>query len=218
MTVKLELQGIASLNAKLKSLVNLNAADLMESWEEVIAEDNRRGVLAGTNKDGIPMVKPKYRPIQPGPYRVNVRVQGKGKTITQLNRELKRFRLAQASGRKRGRFEGKSPIGPGWVERNNNLTTAEYQLLGGPPLAPRDQYSRVITNLTTDHERLSERQWIAWGEWKDVMSVEGFHFLPALFARNNWDLRGVRPEGIRKALEALHNWARLAIREHFGRY
>jgi hypothetical protein len=50
------------------------------------------------------------------------------------------------------------------------------------------------------------------------MSVEGFHFLPALFARNNWDLRGVRPEGIRKALEALHNWARLAIREHFGRY
>jgi hypothetical protein len=218
MSVQVELAGYGSMISKLKSLVNLNAADLMEAWEVVIQEDNRKGVLAGTNKEGIPMVKPQYRPIQPGPYRVNVAVKGRGKTITQINRELKRFRLSQAKGRKRGRFEGRSPFGPGWVERNNNLTTAEYQLLGGPPLAPRDQYSRVITNLATDHKRISEHQWIAWGEWKEVMSPDGFHFLPVLFARNNWDLRGVRPEGVRKALEALHNWARLAIREHFGRY
>jgi hypothetical protein len=215
MSSTLELKGIASLLSKLESLKDLNAADLMESWEETIAEDNREGVLAGLNKDGVPMFPVSYRPRQPGPYRVGAAFKRKG--VKETNAMLKRFRLNQRRGLKRGRFEGASPIGPGWVERNNNLRSSEYRLLGGPPLAPRDQYSRVISNLATDHKRVSEHEWVAWGEWKEVISVQGVPFLPFLFARHNWDLRGVRPDGIIRAVEALHNWARLAVREHLGR-
>jgi hypothetical protein len=215
MAVTYDPQGLRDLITKVNLLKDLNAASLMESWEHIMQEDNRQGVLDGTNKDGIPMVKPHYRPIAPGPYRVNVRVKGKG--VKQINADLKRFRLAQRRGLKRGRFEGFSPFGPGWVERNNNLKTAEYQILGGPPLAPRDQYSRVITNFATDHLRTNTNIWIAWGEWKEVVNVDGFHFLPALFEHQNWDLRGLRPDGKKKAQEALRNWAHLAVREYFGR-
>jgi hypothetical protein len=215
MSTTVDMTGLQRTMTKLSTLKDLNAADLMESWEEVIANDNRRGVLAGTNKDGVPMHPVKYRPVKPGPFRVGKREKGKG--AAQLNRDLKRFRLNQRAGLKRGQFAGQSPFGPGWVERNNNLTSSEYRLLGGPPLAPRDQFSRVITNLATAHKRVSASQWVAWGEWKEVMSVKGFHFLPVLFAKHNWDLRGVRPDGMTKAVEALRNWARLALREHFGR-
>jgi hypothetical protein len=204
---------------KLQTLKDLNAAPLMESWEDIIESDNRRGVLAGLDKHGAPMVPVKYRPIAPGPFRVGTRLKGKG--VKQINAELKRFRLNQSARKKRGRFEGLSPFGPGFVERNNNLRSSEYKILGGPPLAPRDQFSRVITNLTTDHKRVTQSQWIAWGEWKDVMSVKGFHFLPVHFEglgrMPKRDLRGVRPEGVRLAIDALHKWAALEVREHFGR-
>ena len=40
---------------------------------------------------------------------------------------------------------------------NNNLTSAQYRRLAGPPLAPRGAMSRVITNLYTGHGRMPAR-------------------------------------------------------------
>jgi hypothetical protein len=212
--------GLENLTAKLRTIKDIDATPLMLSWMKIGEEDNRRGILAGLDKDGIPMVPVKYRPIAPGPYRVNVIVKGKG--VKQLNAEMKRFRLGQKASLRAGAFAGRSGIGPGWVGRNNNLTTAEYQVLGGPPLAPRDQFSRVITNYKADYARLPSGNWATTFFWDEVVSPKGVDFLKYHFdgagRLPRRDLRGIRPEGRQEALRALQNWARLAIREHFGRY
>ena len=71
----------------------------------------------------------------------------------------------------RGRtFGGSGPLAAGL---HNNLTSAEYRQLGGPPLAPRGRYSRVITNLLTDHEKLREGVWQVTYWWDDVVDVRG---------------------------------------------
>jgi hypothetical protein len=119
-----------------------------------------------------------------------------------------------------GEFSGQSPIGPGWVERNNNLTTSQYKLLGGPPLAPRDQFSRVITNYKADYAKLPSGNWATTFWWDEVMSVKGVHFLKYHFNGDGRlpkrDLRGLRPRGKQEALQALHNWAKDKIRGHLG--
>ncbi len=58
------------------------------------------------------------------------------------------------------------------------------------------------------------------GAWDEVLSTKGIPFLKYHFHSEPSklplrDLRGVRPAGIAKALEALRNWARLKIREAF---
>jgi hypothetical protein len=182
----------------------------------LIEEDNRLGILAGTDKDGVPMVPVTYRPKTAPGMRVNIPPRGKG---GKYDREsLKQFRRGEKAGKKKGSFAG---LGPHISGINNNLSTSEYRLLSGPPLAPRDQFSRVVTNLKTTFTSPGHgaAQWAAIGAWDEVVNTKGMPFLFYHFngiGQKRRDLRGVRPAGIAKAMDALRNWARLAIREHFG--
>lgn len=210
----LDLSGLEKRIQQLRNIVNLNAVDLMFSWMKIMEEDNRKGILQGLDKDGVPMRPVTYRPRTAQPIRVTKAVK-KETLYTKQTRE--QFRLGQASKLRKGIFAG---LGPAVSGINNNLSTAEYQLLGGPPLAPRDQFSRVITNYETTFGSPAHGapNWFAEGRWNEVVSTKGMPFLAYHFdgigvPRRN--LRGVRPSGIAKALSAMRNWARGALKEHF---
>jgi hypothetical protein len=79
----------------------------------------------------------------------------------------------------------------------------------------------VITNLKTTFTSPAHgsAQWAAIGAWDEVVNARGLPFLLYHFdgiGQKRRDLRGVRPGGMVKAMDALRNWARLAIREHFS--
>jgi hypothetical protein len=103
-----------------------------------------------------------------------------------------------------------------------NLTSAQYRQLTGPPLAPRGQFSRVITNLVLDfQDGRKTPPWYVWAGWKDVVSKTGFEFLPVHFEgkplgrggpRKQRDLRGLRPDGVAKARQAMWNWVTGLVR------
>jgi hypothetical protein len=187
---------------KLDALVSPDLAPLMVSLTRIIAEDNRRGVLAGTDRDGRPMAPVTYRPI------------GKAKRVTaaQRNKADARLRTSPYAG-----------FGAYAAGLHNNLTRAEYERLGGPPLAPRGYSSRVITNLKVGWERLPTGVWKAYGYWDEVVSTRGIPFLHAHFvgartgrrgatALPRRDLRGVRPEGMARARKAIRNYVKDLVR------
>jgi hypothetical protein len=194
-TATLDLTGLDRLQERFKRIADPDATPLMVSWMRIIDDDNRRGVLAGTDKDGQPMAPVTYRPKKPGAPSVPLTVEQ---------------RLGQHPKTKRGRF---ATFGSSASGANNNLTSAEYRLLDGPALAPRRQFSRVITNLLTDYDdsQRASGQWEAWGYWEGVVSAKGVPFLIYHFdgEGNNpqRDLRGVRPEGRERAKAALRAWA-----------
>ena len=112
------------LQARLNKIQNPDATPLMLAWEEVIRQDNREGILAGTDKDGMPMYPVSYRP--------------KGT----IQKPTAAQRLGQRANRKRDLLFG--GIGPQVSGLNNNLTSREYRSLAGPPLAPRGVFSRQL--------------------------------------------------------------------------
>jgi hypothetical protein len=174
-------EGFDELAKKLRRLRDPDASDLMEDWERVIVEDHRRGVLAGLDKDDQPMPPLKYR-------------GGRG---------------APTKGRKKSQFGTvKHPNNPG---SGGNLSTSQYRKLTGPRLAPRGEESRVITNLHTGHGRDAKTNaWFAVGAWDRVVSKKGVPFLMFHFNGEGrlprYDLRGVRPEGFRQAVQLLRQW------------
>lgn len=196
MSATLDLTGLDKRLQQIRTLTNLNAVPLMITWGNIIAEDNRRGILLGLDKNGVPMRPVTYRPKPPGPLKP-----------TKAQRGGKRSNVK---------------AGPLHGGIHNNLSSMEYRLLGGPPLAPRNQFSRVITNLVTTFTdpRQGAPHWSAVGAWQDVVSTKNVHFLPFHFLGlgrlPRRDLRGVRPAGMQKARQALQNWARLEIRKHFS--
>jgi hypothetical protein len=176
---------------------------LLLAWCKIIEEDNRRGVLAGTDKHGDPMAPVTYRPVHGKGTKANAR---------QKNHPKKGARSGTSAG-----------FGPHVSGLHNNLTHAEYERLNGPPLAPRGAFSRVVTNLRTRFGRLASLSWQAVGYWDEVVSTKGVPFLLAHFtgARTGKggktrlprrDLRGVRPEGERRARVALRAWIRSVLR------
>lgn len=183
------------------ALADEDRKDIMENWERLIEADNREGVLAGTDKDGHIAPALKYRPITPG---------GQKLTVAQ--------RLGQHPNKLRGEYMGKGPAASGL---NNNLTTAEYRLLDGPRLAPRRQFSRVITNLATANgvDPLNHSRWFATGAWIDVVSAQGEPFLKYHFTGDGqqlYDLRGVRPAGLKKMRVSAYEWAKDVVRRLWG--
>src|ERR1700733_7106278 len=54
--------GLDRLLARFRRIVNPDATPLMLTWMKISEEDNRKGVLAGTHKDGNPMQPVTYRP------------------------------------------------------------------------------------------------------------------------------------------------------------
>lgn len=198
-------QIVQRVHSRLDAFRHPDATPLMLSWRLIITEDNRSGILAGTDKDGHPLKPVTYRP--------------KGKTINFRSGKASRLRHHQRANRLRDLlFAGAGPWASGL---HNNLSPAEYRRLTGPPLAPRGQFSRVIANLVTGHEPLNPtpetRVWTAFGAWRDVISTTGFAFLPVHFnglplgkhgPSIRRDLRGIRPEGQRRLIEAYDAWAR----------
>lgn len=200
--------GVERLQRRIMAIHNIGqyAGPLMEHWERIIEADNRRGVLAGTDKDGNPADALLYRPVTPG---------GKKLTVGQ--------RLGQRPNLRRGRYAGIGDYSQYGILANNNLTTSEYRQRAGPRLAPRGPFSRAITNLATTSwpDDILPGVWYAQGAWVEVVSVKGVHFLPYHFrgevpGARAYDLRGVRPEGVGEAREALRAWAKLTIRERYN--
>ena len=97
----------------------------MEEWEDIMTEDNRRGILAGKDKDGQDFKAVTYRP--------------KGA-------KLRWTAKLQKSVAKRKRING--PFASGF---DNNLSSSEYRRLAGPPLAPRGLRSRIIDHFYTEN-------------------------------------------------------------------
>lgn len=194
--MKTDFSGLDRLQAKLNEIRKADARPLMVSWMKIIEDDNRKGILAGLDKDGNPMDPVKYRPRTP-------------KKLTKAQRN------DQRAGIKRGIFAG---IGSHPAGLNNNLTPGEYRQLAGPPLAPRRQFSRVITNLKTWFYPNGPGANTAEGYWDQVVNTKGVSFLGFHFRGKGRlprrDIHGVRPEGREKARKAAVNWMLDVIRTY----
>jgi hypothetical protein len=191
MPTVLDTTGLDRLTARFERLANPDPTPLLVTVADLIDEDNRRGVLAGEDKDGAPMAAVTYRPVKPGAPSVKL-------TLEQ--------RLGQRANTKRGKY---SRIGSGADRANNNLTSAEYRLLDGPPLAPRRQFSRVITNFMQRSGQIGPRVWEVVGAWVNVLNRKGESFLHYHFdgeGQKVRDLRGIRPWGIARIRSALRAW------------
>lgn len=204
MSRHVDTKGLDRLAARFQKLAHVNAEPLMLSWMRISEEDNRKGILDGTDKDGLPMAPVTYRPKL-----------SRGEKPHQLTIEE---RLGRRSNATRGAFAGGV---------NNNLSSSQYRKLDGPPLAPRRQFSRVITNLKLDYAELPSGRWEVTFWWDDVVSKKGVSFLRYHFegakikARNGrvWnlpvrDLRGLRPTGVTAARVAARNFMIDQVRQY----
>ena len=189
-TATVDTTGLDRLRARLAKIANPDPTPLLLRIADILDSDNRRGILKGEDGAGNPMVQPIYRPVGK---------KGVKLTVAQ--------RLGQSARIKRGRS---SRIGSGLEHINNNLTSAEYRLLDGPPLAPRRQYSRVITNYTQEPRQIGQRTWEVVGSWVNVLSRKGVPFLRYHFEGAGRlpirDLRGIREWGMSRIKSAVRAW------------
>ncbi len=176
--------------------------ELGETWERIIAEDNRKGILSGTDGDGKAAPPLRYR-------------MGAGRSTKGRSGDRKGFRVS--------RFRGFAPR-MGKVLPNNNLTTEQYQKLSGPRLAPRRDASRVIANHKTEtliRAGVKGPTLEVTGQWVDVVSAKGSPFLAAHFTGRGrlpkYDLRGIRQWGLNQARNAALAWLRVLIRTRLAR-
>jgi hypothetical protein len=180
---KFDFAALGWLRGRLQALAHPDPTPLLVQWRRVIEEDNKRGVLAGQDKDGRPLAAVTYRP--------------KGTPL------------------RWGKRRQASHLAAGSVPEHNNLTSAQYRRLGGPPLAPRGVNSRVIQNLSTSHGYDSSKGvYYADGAWFDIVSRTGFPFLPVLL--KPWPLDGLRPQGRQRCVAALQRWGRDLLKGLFG--
>src|SRR5262252_4562742 len=113
MPVGVEWAGYPALQDGLQALAAFDATLLMNRWEEILTEGNRRGVLSGIDGYDRPMPPLKYR-------------TGAGKRTA--NRRVPLYGTTKF---------GTTGHGPYATGLHDNLTTAQYQELSGPRLAPR---------------------------------------------------------------------------------
>ena len=206
--IKFNLADCGRFAARIKRL-DLTRGDvtpLLENWERLMESGNRAGVLAGTDGHGQRLEPVTYRPV------------GNPRKKLTLGE-----RLGQKANKRRGEYGGMMTA-TGGLLANNNLTSAAYRSLDGPPLAPRRQFSRVISNAVTGHYPNLTRPGVHYVElaWGEVVSPKGFHFLPVHFngqplgrhgPRIRRNLRGVRPVDKAKMLASLRRWCSLTIRD-----
>jgi hypothetical protein len=226
----------APLQRWVGKLVDIDFSPLMQTWEKVVVEDNRKGVLSGLDAFDQPM--------PPLAYRFGSGSATSARSGTAFGTVVKRFKgFSTYTGGKRFKrkpFPGVSVMGvrpnrgkrgpwpPGGksgdhdrtraILPNNNLSTPAYQQLTGPRLAPRREASRVITNYHTRYGR-DAIGWFAEGEWVDVVSADGVPFLEAHFdgvGVPQYDLRGVRRWGLAEASAAVDAFLRKKLRDTPG--
>ena len=205
--MKFNLADCGRFSARIKRL-DLTRGDvtpLLLNWERQMEQGNRKGVLAGTDGKGQAMIPVTYRPV------------GTPRKKLTLGE-----RLGQKVNKRRGEYGGTMAAGGGLLA-NNNLTSAAYRQLDGPPLAPRRQFSRVISNAVTGHypDLINHGVYYVELAWGDVVSPSGYHFLKVHFngmplGKNGpckkRDLRGVRPDDKQKMIASLRSWCALTIR------
>lgn len=177
-------QGASEAEQLLARLEQPNFEPLMETWARVLVEDNRAGVLSGTDRHDRPMapVSPEWRPTcNPVP------------TPPRMGNDM-------------GVQSGAPKLGTGFgpnVFSDPNLPSSVYWRLTGGPLAPRGLQSRTVANYVVTPGRTGSR-WFVRGIWEDVRSRKGFLFLPSLFATR--DLAGLRRWGQQMIETTLTNY------------
>ncbi len=115
--MKFNLADCGRFAARIKrlDLTRADVAPLLRNWERQMEEGNRKGVLAGLDKDGHTMTPITYRPV--GQVRKKL-------TLGE--------RLGQKANKRRGEYGGIMAAGNGLLA-NNNLTSMAYRQLDGPP-------------------------------------------------------------------------------------
>lgn len=201
--LKVEWPEYSRVDEQLRALEEFDPLPLLERWRDIITEGNRRGVLSGLDGHDQPMPVLKYR-------------DGKAKKTG--NRKAGNF------GTNRHETTGHGPFATGL---HDNLTSAQYQELTGPRLAPRREASRVIKNLETEIRYQSDTGlWEVVGAWRAVVSADDFPFLPvhfdglragrgAGFVMPKYDLRPVRPRDIEFAENELRAFCNQLFRGAF---
>lgn len=189
---------------KLNRLGKIDAstiAPLMGEWQAILVEDNRKGVLEGTDRDGNPLPATTYR-------------TSSGTTTAARPSASSVFGTRDRSAWKAANKAVRDSRGKGVFQAHGNLSTAAYKELTGPPLAPRGEGSRVITHYKTATV-YEGGYWQAVGFWDRVLSRAGVAFLPFHFrgeGRNpRRNLVGVRPWGLTEARKAAMAWARALL-------
>jgi hypothetical protein len=196
MSTIVDTSGLDRLRARFDRIANPDPTPLLIRIADLMDEDNRKGVLAGRDGADVPLAAVTYRPVS----------AKTGKPVKKGAKLTVAQRLGQDPKTKRGRY---SRVGSGVERNNNNLTTAEYRLLGGPPLAPRGPFSRVITNYMQSFGQTAPRAWEVVGAWVNVLSQKGVPFLRFHFDGDGQkvrDLRGIRPWGMGRIRETARKW------------
>lgn len=197
--MRMDRRGFERLIEHLAKLGTPNPVPLQAATIKLMDEDNRKGVLAGTDKDGVPLAPVKYRPKR---------------KVVKLSDRQRNGAKARA---KKGGFGGFGPMAAGL---HNNLSRQEYEALSGPPLAPRGQFSRVITNYRFALFNHGPLRFGVTGMWFEIVSMKGRKFLGAHLRGKGKlpvrDIAGIRPVGMLKIRTAFRNWAVDSIRYRKG--
>jgi len=148
--------------ARVAGLGTLTEADLEPlfiGWERDLFEAHRKNVFSAIQPDGTP--------TPPVTYRTGISKPTKARRGGKYGAKLD----------DPGQFGGFKGFGPFQSGLHNNLSEAEYHGLTGPPLAPRGDDSRIITNFRTDFRAINAGQWevVAWLE--DIVDFRGSPFM-----------------------------------------
>lgn len=204
------LDGAQAFTAKLSTIENY-IGPLMMAWAKVLIEDNRKGVLAGLDKDDQPVQRTSYR---------RSFTQASYDRPTYVKTVMNPFGGDDWKVNVSGGHEPGYKPGP-----SHNLTTKQYQAQSGPPLAPRGMASRIISNYTIAPIFASGGHYGVEGGWDDVLNKAGKPFLPAHFEGTganrggnsvNWHpMKGVgRGKNLpRRNMSGLRNWGRTRSRK-----
>lgn len=199
-TATVNTDGLNAVISRLKSVDSLRdratVTPLLDEMMRTMYEDNRRGVMAGQDKDGKPAPPLRYRnaaAIQSG---ARSRSSGAFGVATRINTVTGRG-MPRGAAPARLNAAGNVAILP-----NNNLPTKLYQRLTGPRLAPRRDQSRVIANYGFRPPKQMTWGWLLTGYWANVLTPKGRQLLPMHFDATRpgmkYDLRGVRPWGLER--------------------
>jgi hypothetical protein len=182
----LDLTGLDHILAGLRQIQHLDATPLMLSWMRIIDDDNRTGVMAGVDKDGVPLAPVTYRP--------------RGAPKRHLRRKVGAYNPGAAGNLTSAEYRrlGGPPLAPrGTASRviTNLLTGYEGPPTGAPTWAAIGYWEGVVSVKGNPFLR--------------------YHFTgTAKLPRR--DLRGLRPAGRTKAVTALRAWGRDQVRSAFG--
>lgn len=218
--------GVTELFAERLQTVDNYIGPLMMAWKAVLVEDNRRGVLAGLDKDD--------HEVKPTHYR---------KSFTQAGIDPPLFvrDVPNPFGGENWKVNvsgqpGEAGFKPG---RGHDLTTRQYQQQSGPPLAPRGMASRIISNYTVKPMATEAGHFGVEGGWDDFVSNSGREILPFHFDSSvdaaSWipkvgvgrgknlprrNMSGLRLWGRERARKELLEWIRMVMEmqnEYFER-